>query len=108
MSTPAQVEITMDKFGAVYLYTHFKGEKINEIVRNSLSKKWRWNDPEYLARIIFEEMIGDDRGTETGYGIGVSHTGVNRSIEVNCEEQLVTVWEKNECIYEGSFDEFIK
>jgi hypothetical protein len=29
----------------------------------------RWNDPPYLARIIFSEMIHDDVDGLTGYGI---------------------------------------
>lgn len=52
----------------VYLYTHWSGAELPEIVRVALAKRWRWNDAPYLTRIIFNELQGDDRG-ETGFGI---------------------------------------
>jgi len=53
----------------VYLYSHWGGEELYKIAHQALQKKWRWNDPAYLARIIFDVMIGDDQGKETSYGI---------------------------------------
>ncbi len=52
----------------VYLYTHWDGYRLSVIVRNALARKLRWNDPSYLARIVFQQMLGSDAG-ETGYGI---------------------------------------
>ena len=89
MGDRAQVHI---KDEGVYLYTHWGGYKIVEDVRAALANHWRWNDPEYLARIIFEEMIGDQRGTETGFGIGTEkHGDVDLVVDVDCENQTVTV-----------------
>jgi hypothetical protein len=55
---------------AVFLYSHWGGMELPEVLRRALDKRWRWDDGSYLARIIFEEMIDGDRGGETGYGIG--------------------------------------
>jgi hypothetical protein len=54
--------------GQVWFYTHWRGHEIKTVVQNALKKKERWDDGEYLARIIFDELRGDDSGT-TGFGI---------------------------------------
>lgn len=76
----------------VYLYTHWNGSSLESTVKKALSRKQRWDDPEYLARIIFDEMIGKDQGEETGYGIGgEQHGDVRMLIIVNCQKQTVTI-----------------
>lgn len=53
----------------VYFYTHWRGSEMKDIVAKALAKgKGRWNDPSYLARIIFDELRGQDDGV-TGFGI---------------------------------------
>lgn len=52
----------------IYLYTHWKGRQIGKILAKVLSRKERWNDPSYLARIIFQTMLNRDEG-ENGFGI---------------------------------------
>lgn len=96
----------------VYLYTHWSGTELQQDVRNALAKRWRWDDPEYLARIIFEEMIGDSAGEETGFGIG---TGIHGDIEhpliiVDCKNQKVILkdMEGKEIIKEYSFEGYLK
>ena len=65
-----------------------------EDVKRALAKRLRWNDPEYLARIIFEEMVGDQTGTETGFGIGCAqHGDVFDCVEIDCENQTVSIIE---------------
>ena len=44
----------------IYLYQHYDGYDLPQIVRDSLATERaqnRANDPEYLARIVFEDMI---------------------------------------------------
>lgn len=53
----------------IYLYTHWSGTELPLILQRALAKRWRWDDDAYLTRIIFCEMVGDDVGTEAGYGI---------------------------------------
>lgn len=93
------------KIGKVFLYTHWGGHKLKKIVKSALSKRWRWNDEEYLTRIIFDEMIKDEIGTETGYGIGTTkHTDLNYPLlEVDVIGQVVREEKKK-----WPFEEFIK
>jgi hypothetical protein len=101
MGDRAQVLI---KDTGIYLYTHWDGYKLENIVKKAISKKLRWNDPEYLSRIIFDEMIGENQYGEVGYGIGTTqHGDVYNLIEINCKDQTFMN-------YNGSmksFDEFI-
>ena len=53
----------------VYLYTHWGGYNLPAVVHRALSRKQRWDDAPYLARIIFCEMVKNDIDGETGYGI---------------------------------------
>jgi hypothetical protein len=54
----------------IYLYTHWGAEHFEDVLRAALVRgRSRWSDPEYLARIIFCEMIRDDVLDTTGYGI---------------------------------------
>lgn len=56
----------------IYLYTHWGGSDLREEVAealNSPAARGRWNDPPYLARIIFSYMIRDDLGGAHGFGI---------------------------------------
>jgi len=53
----------------VWLYTHWGGSAIKETLAQALKRKVRWNDPAYLARIIFCEMSGGSMSQETGFGI---------------------------------------
>lgn len=53
----------------VVLYSHWGGTELAETVQEALKKRWRWDDHAYLTRIVFEQMIGSQRDTETGFGI---------------------------------------
>ena len=56
----------------LYLYTHWRGSQLREIVRSALKRRQRWNDGPYLARIIFCEMIKGEEKGETGFGISTT------------------------------------
>jgi hypothetical protein len=88
MSTRAQVYINDNK---VYLYQHCDGYDLINTVKKAIGKKCRWNDPDYLTRIIFSEMIKDDIDGETGYGIGTQKAGdIEYLITVNCQKETIT------------------
>ena len=75
----------------VFLYTHWRGSELPKILQQALSYKERWTDNQYLARIIFQEMLGDDTGT---MGFGISSTvgdGEDRVLTVNVDKQEVSV-----------------
>lgn len=105
MGDRGQVHI---KDEGVWLYSHWGATDLIETVRTALKKKWRWYDPEYLARIIFDEMIGGEQGGEAGYGIGkAQHGDVWRVIKLDCKAGKITVEDDGKQILEQTFDEFI-
>lgn len=53
----------------IYFYTHWKGYNLPEIVHRAIKRRERWDDIDYLARIIFCEMIKGDESGSTGFGI---------------------------------------
>ena len=61
--------VIQDGEDEVWLYTHWDGYRYEDALRDALAKRWRWDDAPYLARIIFEELIKGNEGTETGFGI---------------------------------------
>jgi len=91
--------------GNVYLYTHWGGSELPQVVRRALAKKWRWDDASYLARIIFCEMLGlSNFDKETGFGISpIIGDGENRVIEIDVDRQSVTIYPTT-----MTFPEFIK
>jgi hypothetical protein len=92
----------------VYLYTHWGASELCDVVQDAMKRKQRWNDPEYLTRIIFSEMIKKEIDEETGYGIGSSkHGDIWRLITINCESQTIKVSDNNGATRKWSFDEFI-
>ena len=60
---------------AVFLYSHWGGTELPDVLRQGLiNGRGRWDDVSYLARILFDAMIGDSQGEETGYGISTRLT----------------------------------
>lgn len=61
--------VVKDGESKVYLYTHWGRYRLAQDLRNALVRAPdRWDDGQYLARVIFDDMKGDDFET-TGYGI---------------------------------------
>lgn len=54
---------------AVFLYSHWGGSGLAELVHSVLSRKQRWDDSPYLARMLFSAMVKGDVDGETGFGI---------------------------------------
>ena len=113
----------------VWLYTHWKATELPDTIRRALARKERWDNPEYLARIIFCEMIRDDIEGTTGYGIGAGqHGDVDRVVEIDCQNKKVALilgdsdswikcckehgynkdsYQERNAKWEGSFEDFI-
>ena len=83
--------------GDIYLYSHCTGSELPIILQNALKKfPGRWEDPSYMARIIFCEMIKDCVGGETGYGISVSISDNEHNILlVNVFDQSISEIDEN-------------
>lgn len=77
----------------VFLYTHGRAHELADKVREAVARgSSRWSDYEYLARVIFCEMVRDDLEGTTNYGIGThEHGDVWRVVEVDCAEEEVRV-----------------
>ena len=91
MGDRAQVKI---KDTGVFLYTHWNGYRLVDDVKQALAREVRWDDPEYLARIIFDQMTEGSHGSETGHGISTSqHGDVGLVIELDCKKKIVSIKE---------------
>ena len=56
--------------GQVVLYAHWGGGDLPSMLQQALQRgKKRWDDPQYLARIIFSTMTADAQDQLRGYGI---------------------------------------
>ncbi len=77
----------------VYLYTHWNGSELPELLQEALRRGIsRWDDPAYLARVIFCEMVKGEENGVTGYGISASvQDGEDRVIVVDTDAQTVTI-----------------
>lgn len=87
----ARAQVHIEDTG-IYLYTHWGAHDLPDLVRRVLSRRARWDDPDYLARMIFSAMIRDDLDSETGYGIGtVEVSDADLVISLNCAALTVVV-----------------
>lgn len=103
MGDRANVYIHNGDAPGVYLYTHNSGWQLPDIVRTALWRgQSRWNDDQYLARIvfgdmarvIFTEMTAGDPDGLTGFGISAEvGDGDNRIVDVDMITQTVTLVE---------------
>lgn len=76
----------------VCLYAHWAGSELPATLQKALQRgKERWDDFQYLTRIIFCEMVPARYLAElTGYGITqVPHDGDDRVITVDVAAQTV-------------------
>ena len=77
MGDRANVYIHEGDWPGVYLYTHWDGTELAQTVLQALASnagQHRLGDAPYLARIIFDAMVGEDQGGEGGYGISARLT----------------------------------
>ena len=103
MGDRANVQV-VDGESNVFLYTHWTGTDLPQTLQKALVRgKERWQDGQYLARIIFCEMVGELADGLTGFGISsVVGDGDNRILTVDVEHQLVSYHGKSK-----SFDAYV-
>ncbi len=62
--------VVKDGEDRVYLYTHWNGlGTLATDLRDALARRERWDDAQYLARIIFCRMVREDLDGTTNFGI---------------------------------------
>jgi len=98
------------KINDVYLYTHWYGSNLKKILASALNRgRSRWEDPEYLARIIFCEMVKGEEMDDEGFGIGPELHG-DVGILLTIQENTITyqeIFNDVSKIY-SSFQEFLQ
>lgn len=79
--------------GSVYLYTHDNAGTLVSIVHEVLSRRERWNDPDYLSRMLFCAMIPNDQwNSDKGFGIGTQYyIDANLLIVINTEMNRISI-----------------
>lgn len=95
MGDRAQVRFIDEVEQEVWFYTHGRGYCLEKTVNDAMKKGAdRHNDSEYLARIIFCEMVKDAHSSTTGFGIGFGQNGdVDSVVIVDCKHQKVTYFD---------------
>jgi len=75
----------------VFLYGHNMGRHYISVLAEALTRgRDRWQDPSYLARIVFCEMTKDTKAETTGYGIWCSLTDNEHPLlVVDCPNRAV-------------------
>jgi hypothetical protein len=100
----------------VWLYTHWGGGSLPVVLQRALAHRDSWDDPSYLARIIFCEMVQGRDILSGGFGISSSFGDNERPILiVDCDSERVGIatprWEADEsyiptCVKAWDFEEF--
>lgn len=87
-----QVEV-VGPFGRVYLYTHEYAKQLVGLVHEVLSKNVRWNDPDYLSRMIFCTMVpSNEVNDEDGFGIGTQlYVDINLLITIDTNKLTIEI-----------------
>ena len=110
MGERAQVTIRdecFDMTGAeVVLYTHWGAYALIDDLKAALSRRERWDDKSYLARIIFCKMLHGDIDGTLGLGIQAGQNGdCWREVWIEGERIRITDYDKE--IFNGTFEEFL-
>lgn len=106
----AQIEV-IGVFGSVYLYAENGKDMIPALYR-ALSRRKRWNDPDYLARIIFCQMVPEeDWDKSTGYGIGTEmYANIDIIIRVDTTNESLTIQSRSSSTSQkmiSNFNDFV-
>lgn len=107
-----QIEV-VGPYGRVYLYSHNTANELVSVVSDVLSRKVRWDDPDYLSRMIFCRMVPKNKwDDELGFGIGTQlYRDVNMLISLDTVHQTIRISSAFETYITNSitmsFDDFL-
>lgn len=105
-----QVEI-VGPYGRVYLYTHSGAGSLVNDVHSVLSMRQRWDDPDYLAKMVFCKMVPVECwNTDLGFGIGTQlYADVNLLITLDTINQKILLQSATDKHYklQNSFKDFV-
>jgi hypothetical protein len=91
------------KDGSLYVYTHSYGMVFDEMAEEAIAAAApRWNDQDYAARIIVDQITKPGRDSEVGFGLMLEPnaedeyhggaTGDRPSIIINLVARTLTVY----------------
>lgn len=86
------------KGDTVYLYGHWAGYNMLSNLANAVeAARPRWADESYATRICISQLIGEDWGRETGWGINVNERGDNehKIPVIDWAQQTFTLFEED-------------
>lgn len=69
MGKRGSIQFKYENGKSIYFYSHWKGDRLAEMVQRALKREKRWDDESYLARIVFCELVKGQESEETGFGI---------------------------------------
>jgi len=105
-----QVEI-VGPYGRVYLYTHSGAGSLVNDIHSVLSMRQRWDDPDYLAKMVFCKMVPVECwNTDLGFGIGTQlYADVNLLITLDTINQKILLQSATDKHYklQNSFKDFV-
>ena len=107
-----QIEI-VGPYGRVYLYSHNTANELVSVVSDVLSRRLRWDDPDYLSKMLFCRMIPKNKwDDELGFGIGTQlYRDVNMLISLDTVHQTIRISSAFETYVTNtitmSFDDFL-
>jgi hypothetical protein len=82
----------------IFLYGHWAGSGMLERLADAVVKaRPRWSDESYATRIAISQIVGDDWGSETGWGLHVNEIGDNEHKVpiVNFQNQTFKLYEED-------------
>lgn len=95
MGDRANVYIHENGRPGVYLYTHWDGTYLPRLIKDALQTERAQNrltDTAYLTRILLEEMVKDQFGTETGFGVSAEvQDGDDRIVDIDTYNCIITL-----------------
>jgi len=92
-----QIEI-IGEYGSVFLYTHDLAHTLIHAIHDILSKKEKWNDPDYFTRMLFCRIVPPELwNTNDGFGIGTQmYADVKFFITVDLTLKKLTITNWND------------
>ena len=75
----------------IFLYSHWGGaDQYRDVERAITAASGRADDPAYATRIAISQIVGNNWGEETGFGITAGHNTFCRS---DYDETMIITWE---------------
>lgn len=90
MGDRGNIVVSSQSDGTMHFYTHWSGSELPQIVANGLKRGLdRWDDEQYLNRILFCELVKDDLLSDTGFGLSIQKDDGGTEVYVDHDKKTV-------------------